>query len=69
MASRALTGAMSPRDLACWAYATFSYDGIELARTLVGLDNAYEHASYSGVATEDLGAQVPAEARRIVVLP
>jgi hypothetical protein len=72
MASRALCGAVSPRDLAASAYLAFATNDDladqthELAIPLINLAGDYEVADVLGnTDTEEIDAQVIAEARWI----
>lgn len=65
MASRVLSGSLTPRDLAAWAHTTFGHTTLELAERLAELDDAYDILAYTDMTREDVDAQVRVEARRI----
>ena len=64
MAARALAGTITPAVLADWAHTTFSHYGA--GRHLSFLCDDYTLLDYNGNTTEDVDAEVMAEARRIV---
>ena len=64
MAARALAGTITPAVLADWAHTTFSHYGA--GRYLSFLYDDYTLLDYNGNTTEDVDAEVMAEARRIV---
>ena len=64
MAARALAGTITPAVLADWAHTTFSHYGA--GRHLSFLYDDYTLLDYNGNTTEDVDAEVMAEARRIV---
>jgi hypothetical protein len=64
MAPRALAGTITPAVLADWAHTTFSHYGA--GRHLSFLCDDYTLLDYNGNTTEDVDAEVMAEARRIV---
>ncbi|SIQ13900.1 hypothetical protein [Micromonospora avicenniae] len=73
MARRLLAGTITPRDLTSWAFRFITWDGTPMAAELIGLDNTYEYVDavhdghpHTSTATEDLDADVIAEARRLV---
>jgi len=69
MASRVLSGVLTPRALAEWAHSAFGHNTIQLAERLAELDDAYDVLEYYPDRTiEQLDAEVAAEARSIVRL-
>ncbi|MCG8924687.1 hypothetical protein [Lentzea sp. CC55] len=73
MASRVLTGDLTPKALAVWAWSTFPMAPVELPRELKLLGFDYEYLDeYAEVgvtlerSAEQLDAEIVAEARRIV---
>jgi hypothetical protein len=64
MAARAVAGTITPAVLADWAHTTFSHDGA--GGRLSFLHDDYTLLDYNGNTTEDVDAEVMAEARRIV---
>lgn len=64
MAARALAGTITPAVRADWAHTTFSHYGA--GRHLSFLCDDYTLLDYNGNTTEDVDAEVMAEARRIV---
>ncbi|WP_081809659.1 hypothetical protein [Amycolatopsis keratiniphila] len=66
MAARVLSGAMTPRELAVWAHATFGHGTLERAERLVQLDDFYDTVDYMEATVEDLDAEVLRAARGIL---
>ena len=66
MARRTLAGALSPRSLASFAHRVFGHDRLPLAERLAALDDDYDAIGFVFTNTEELDADVVAEARRIV---
>ena len=72
MAGRVLSGVLKPRELTAWAHGVIGHDGCEVGQPLVSLDDEYDLAYAVAddrgepVDTNDLDAQVIAEARRLV---
>jgi hypothetical protein len=64
MAAHAHAGTITPYVLADWAHTTFSHDGA--GDRLSFLHDDYTLLDYNGNTTEDVDAEVMAEARRIV---
>jgi hypothetical protein len=68
MASRVLSGHLTPIALAAWAHATFDHGTLELVERLVELDDIYDTLEYRDLTADDLDADVVAEARTITTL-
>ncbi|MBQ0893225.1 hypothetical protein KBX37_08965 [Micromonospora sp. U56] len=71
LASRALAGDLSSRELADWAHRTFGHDRLPLAEPLAALDDQYDMLGYGPVgpstaAMAALDIEVLTEARRIL---
>ncbi|MEU5788700.1 hypothetical protein ABZ754_13355 [Micromonospora purpureochromogenes] len=71
LATRAVAGELSPRELADWTHRRFGHDRLPLAEPLAALDDEYDMLGYGPVspsttATAALDAEVLAEARRIL---
>ncbi|GAB3184466.1 hypothetical protein GCM10027259_42860 [Micromonospora palomenae] len=74
LATRAVAGDLSPRELADWTHRTFGHDRLPLAGPLAALDDQYDMLGYGPVspsteATAALDAEVLAEARRLLHVP
>jgi hypothetical protein len=65
VARQTLSDALTPRDLAAWAHATFGHQ-VEFAASLAEFDDIYDTVEYTDTTREEVDAQVIAEARRIV---
>ena len=62
MAARALSGAITPRELTAWVHGRFGHTRLELAESLAALDDDYDIGHLDVV---EIDGEVLAEARRI----
>ena len=66
MARLCLFARMAPKDLAGWAHFMFQHGENEAIEPLLGLSDAYEIVSYTGVRQEEIDEQVRAACRGLL---
>ena len=64
LAAQAVSGSLTPRELAAAIHQHFGH-GLPLAERLAALDDEYDLGAYATVAPEQIDHEVIAEARRL----